>query len=63
MKFVVVNHRTPRATSTCAACSRQLQLGYLRALATLRQYCEVECYLRQEVKHEQRLLLPIRIDG
>jgi hypothetical protein len=46
MKFVLVNHRAPRATSACSACSQQLQLGYLRDLATHRQYCEVDCYLR-----------------
>jgi hypothetical protein len=49
MTFVLVNHRTPRVTSACAACSRQLELGYLRDLATDSRYCGVECYLRQEV--------------
>ena len=44
MNFVLVNHRTPRRPSCCAACSRPLQRSYLRDLSTHSRYCSVECY-------------------
>ena len=44
MNFVLVNHRTLRRPSCCAACSRPLQRGYLRDLSTDSRYCSVECY-------------------
>jgi hypothetical protein len=44
MNFVLVNHRTLRMPSCCAACSRPLQRGYLRDLSTDSRYCSVECY-------------------
>jgi hypothetical protein len=44
MNFVLVNHRTLRSPSCCAACSRPLQLGYLHDLSTHSRYCSVECY-------------------
>jgi hypothetical protein len=44
MNFVLVNHRTLRRPSCCAACSRPLQRGYLRDLSTHSRYCSVECY-------------------
>ena len=44
MNFVLVNHRTLRRPSCCAACSRPLQRSYLRDLSTHSRYCSVECY-------------------
>jgi hypothetical protein len=44
MNFVLVNHRTLRGPSRCAACARPLQQGYLRDLSTHSPYCSVECY-------------------
>src|SRR5207244_3306514 len=44
MNFVLVNHRTLRMPSCCAACSLPLQLSYLRDLSTDSRYCSVECY-------------------
>jgi len=44
MNFVLVNHRTPRKASCCAACSGLLQRSYLRDLTTSNCYCGVECY-------------------
>jgi hypothetical protein len=44
MNFVLVNHRTLRRPSCCAACLRPLQRGYLRDLSTDSPYCSVECY-------------------
>jgi hypothetical protein len=44
MNFVLVNHRTLRRPSSCAACSRPLQRGYLHDLSTHSRYCCVECY-------------------
>src|SRR6266566_1964116 len=44
MNFVLVNHRTLRSPSCCAACSRPLQRSYLRDLSTHSRYCSVECY-------------------
>jgi hypothetical protein len=46
MKFVVVNNVAPRRPSTCTACSRPLERGYLHDLTTSRRYCGVECYPR-----------------
>jgi hypothetical protein len=44
MNFVLVNHRTLRRPSCCAACFRPLQQSYLRDLSTDSRYCSVECY-------------------
>jgi hypothetical protein len=44
MNFVLVNHRTLRRPSCCAACFSPLQLSYLRDLSTDSRYCSVECY-------------------
>ena len=44
MNFVLVNHRTLRMPSCCAACSMPLKLSYLRDLATDSRYCSVGCY-------------------
>jgi hypothetical protein len=44
MNFVLVNHRTLRRPSCCAACSRPLQRSYVHDLSTRSRYCSVECY-------------------
>lgn len=51
MKFVLVNHRTPLDSSTCAECSASLASGYLKAVSTQRQYCDYDCYLRHEARN------------
>jgi hypothetical protein len=48
MKFILVNHRTPLDSPTCAECSRSLLSGYLKAVSTQRQYCDYDCYVRYE---------------
>ena len=50
MKFILVNHRTPLDRPTCAACSRSLVSGYLKAVSTRRQYCDYDCYARYEAR-------------
>lgn len=50
MKFVLVNHRTPLESPTCAECSGSLASGYLKAVPTQRQYCDYDCYLRHEAR-------------
>jgi hypothetical protein len=50
MKFVLVNHRTPLDRTTCAACSRPLGSGYLKAVSTQRSYCDYDCYVRGEAR-------------
>ena len=44
MNFVLVNHRTLRRPSCCAACFLPLQRSYLHDLSTDNRYCSVECY-------------------
>lgn len=48
MKFILVNHRTPLDSPTCAECSRSFVSGYLKAVSTQRQYCDYDCYARYE---------------
>ena len=48
MKFILVNHRTPLDSPTCADCSRSLASGYLKAVSTQRRYCDYDCYVRYE---------------
>ena len=50
MKFVLVNHRTPLDSSTCAECAGSLASGYLKAVSTQRQYCDYDCYVRHEAR-------------
>ena len=50
MKFVLVNHRTPLDSSSCAECCGSLGSGYLKAVPTQRQYCDYDCYLRHEAR-------------
>jgi hypothetical protein len=51
MKFILVNHRTPRDSPICAECSRSLVSGYLKAVSTQRQYCDYDCYTRYEERN------------
>lgn len=51
MKFILVNHRTPLERPICAACSRSLESGYLKAVSTQRQYCDQDCYARHEARN------------
>jgi hypothetical protein len=50
MKFILVNHRSPLQVSTCTECERPLDTGYLREVSSQRQYCDYECYLRDEAR-------------
>ena len=52
MKFVLVNHRSLRRPSACAACSRPLETGFLHDLSTHRRYCGVDCYPDQVMSTE-----------
>jgi hypothetical protein len=45
MKFVLVNHRTPRQQSFCALCCEHIGRTYLREIATRLTYCDHKCYL------------------
>ena len=56
MNFVLVNHRTPRRPSFCAACSQPLQRSYLHDLSTRSWYCGVECYSGRAVGSMMRSL-------
>src|SRR5690349_2405456 len=51
MKFILVNRRTPLESPICAACSRSLVSGYLKAVSTQRQYCDQDCYARHEARN------------
>jgi len=44
MRFVVVNGRTPRPQSFCAACCEAIGENYLREIATRLSYCDCDCY-------------------
>lgn len=46
MKFILVNHRTPRGNRACTECSRTLGPGYVRDVITLKGYCGYDCYRR-----------------
>jgi hypothetical protein len=50
MKFILVNHRSPAQVSTCTECERPLGSGYLREVSSQRQYCDYDCYHRDEAK-------------
>jgi hypothetical protein len=52
MKFILVNHRTPLDSPTCAGCARSLASGYLKAVSTRRQYCDYDCYVRHETRDQ-----------
>jgi hypothetical protein len=46
MKFALVNDRTPRASSLCACCRRQIGVGYLHEMSSRSFYCGYGCYAR-----------------
>jgi hypothetical protein len=50
MKFVLVNHRIPLDDAICAGCSGALRSGYLKAVSTRRQYCDLYCYRCDEAR-------------
>jgi hypothetical protein len=43
IRYVVVNHRIPRADPCCVLCGRGLQAGYVRDLETSLLYCDPCC--------------------
>jgi hypothetical protein len=43
IRYVVVNHRTPRADPHCVLCGRGLQSSYVRDLGTNLLYCDPCC--------------------
>lgn len=49
MKFVLVNHRVPLGDPACSACSKFLRPGYIRDVATRREYCGYDCYRRSQL--------------
>jgi hypothetical protein len=51
MKFILVNHRIPLGSPTCAECSRSLVSGYLKAVSTQRKFCDHDCYGRYEARN------------
>ena len=48
MRFVLVNDRVPRESSTCAHCAALLGTGYLRDISSRLPYCSYECYPRYD---------------
>jgi hypothetical protein len=44
IKFVLVNHRTPRKSFSCSACFRSLERTYVHDLSTHNCYCGTQCY-------------------
>ena len=63
MKFILVNHRTPLNTATCTECERSLGTGYLREVSSQRQYCDYDCYLRDEARSLFMPWLSVSGDG
>lgn len=43
LRYVLVNHRTPRADPHCWLCGGELQKGYVRDLRTGQLYCDRYC--------------------
>jgi hypothetical protein len=43
IRYVLVNHRIPRADPHCALCGQGLQSGYVRNLQTGQLYCDQYC--------------------
>jgi hypothetical protein len=43
-RFVLVNHRIPRANARCALCDRQIEEGYVREPLTRLLYCDAQCF-------------------
>ena len=48
MRFVIINERTPRGSSTCAHCGKWIARGYLRDLTSHLPYCDHACFLAQD---------------
>ena len=64
MRFVIINERTPRGSSTCAHCGKSITRGYLRDLTSHLPYCDNACFLAQDTTSE-KIVYPIGagIDG
>ncbi len=45
MKFVLVNDKAPRLSTTCAHCRAPIETHYLRDLSSKAPYCGYACYL------------------
>jgi hypothetical protein len=43
-RFVLVNHRIPRADARCALCDRKIGEGYVREPLTRLLYCDTQCF-------------------
>ncbi len=43
-RFVLVNHRIPRADAHCALCGRKIEEGYVRETLTRLLYCDTQCF-------------------
>lgn len=48
MRFILVNQRTPLGDGACSACSHPLGSGYVRDVASRKEYCDHNCYRRSE---------------
>jgi hypothetical protein len=44
MRFIMVNGRTPCASSVCLSCAKPISRGYLREIGTQLTYCSHDCY-------------------
>ena len=64
MRFVIINERRPRGSSTCAHCGKSIARGYLRDLTSHLPYCDHACFLAQDTT-AARIVSPIGagIDG
>jgi hypothetical protein len=43
-RFVLVNHRIPRADGRCALCGTKIEEGYVREPLTRLLYCDTRCF-------------------
>ena len=43
-RFVLVNHRIPRADARCALCGGKIAEGYVREPQTRVLYCDTQCF-------------------
>ena len=43
-RFVLVNHRIPRANARCALCDKKIEEGYVREPLTRLLYCDAQCF-------------------
>jgi hypothetical protein len=44
VRFILVNGRTPRPTSSCVKCDHPVSACYLREIGTHLIYCDHACY-------------------